>query len=89
MPDMRRRLQVPKLPIQTEKGVLGQLFGILRPAGQPQRQTVDASLVATYEPDKGAAVSVVIAIGPARILVEHDFDARLLRAIVRALGEQP
>jgi hypothetical protein len=33
--------------------------------------------------------SVVIAIGPARILVEHDFDARLLRAIVRALGEQP
>jgi hypothetical protein len=32
---------------------------------------------------------VVIAIGPARILVEHDFDARLLRAIVHALGEQP
>src|SRR5580700_2362243 len=28
---------------------------------------------------------VVIAIGPARILVEHDFDARLLRAIVHAL----
>jgi hypothetical protein len=32
---------------------------------------------------------VVIAVGPARILVEHDFDARLLRAIVHALGEQP
>lgn len=32
---------------------------------------------------------LVIAIGPARILVEHDFDARLLRAIVHALGEQP
>jgi hypothetical protein len=32
---------------------------------------------------------VIIAIGPARILVEHDFDARLLRAIVLALGEQP
>jgi hypothetical protein len=32
---------------------------------------------------------VVIAIGPARILVEHDFDARLLRAIVHALGERP
>jgi hypothetical protein len=32
---------------------------------------------------------VVIAIGPARILVEHDFDARLLRAIVHALVEQP
>jgi hypothetical protein len=31
---------------------------------------------------------VVIAIGSARILVEHDFDARLLRAIVHALGEQ-
>src|ERR1700689_4497290 len=33
--------------------------------------------------------SVVITIGPARILVEQDFDAPLLRAIVRALGEQP
>jgi len=33
--------------------------------------------------------SVVITIGPARILVEHDFDAPLLRAIVRALGERP
>jgi hypothetical protein len=33
--------------------------------------------------------AVVITIGPARILVEHDFDAPLLRAIVRALGEQP
>jgi len=32
---------------------------------------------------------VVIAIGPARILVEHDFDARLLRAVVHALGAQP
>jgi hypothetical protein len=32
---------------------------------------------------------VVIAIGPARILVEHDFDPRLLRAIVHALVEQP
>lgn len=32
---------------------------------------------------------VVIAIGPARILIEHDFDARLLRAIVHALSEQP
>ena len=32
---------------------------------------------------------VVIAIGPARILVQHDFDARLLRAIVHALGGQP
>lgn len=31
---------------------------------------------------------VVIAIGSARILVEQDFDARLLRAIVHALGEQ-
>lgn len=30
---------------------------------------------------------VVIAVGPARILVAHDFDARLLRAIVHALGE--
>lgn len=33
--------------------------------------------------------SVVVAVGPARILVGHDFDARLLRAIVHALGEQP
>jgi hypothetical protein len=32
---------------------------------------------------------VVIAVGPARILVEHDFDAQLLRAIVHALGERP
>jgi hypothetical protein len=31
---------------------------------------------------------VVIAIGPARILVQQDFDARLLRAIVHALREQ-
>jgi hypothetical protein len=35
------------------------------------------------------AASVVIAIGSARIVVEHDFDARLLRAVVHALGEQP
>jgi hypothetical protein len=33
--------------------------------------------------------AVVIAMGPARILVEHGFDSRLLRAIVHALGEQP
>jgi hypothetical protein len=33
--------------------------------------------------------SVVVAIGPARILVGPDFDAGLLRAIVHALGEQP
>ncbi len=32
---------------------------------------------------------MVIAIGPARILVEPDFDARLLRAVVHALREQP
>jgi hypothetical protein len=32
---------------------------------------------------------VVICIGPARIFVERAFDARLLRAIVHALGEQP
>jgi hypothetical protein len=32
---------------------------------------------------------VVIAVGPARIVVQHDFDARLLRAIVEALGGQP
>lgn len=32
---------------------------------------------------------VVIAVGSARILVQQDFDARLLRAIVHALGEQP
>lgn len=32
---------------------------------------------------------VVIAVGPATILVEHDFDARLLRAIVHALDERP
>lgn len=31
--------------------------------------------------------SVVIAVGTARILVQEDFDARLLRAIVHALGE--
>jgi hypothetical protein len=35
------------------------------------------------------APAVVITIGPARILVAHGFDAPLLRAIVRALGEQP
>jgi len=29
-----------------------------------------------------------IAVGPARILVEHGFDAGLLRAIVDALGER-
>jgi hypothetical protein len=32
---------------------------------------------------------LVVAIGAARILVAHDFDAQLLRAIVHALGEQP
>jgi hypothetical protein len=31
----------------------------------------------------------VIAVGSARILVQQDFDAGLLRAIVHALGEQP
>jgi len=31
--------------------------------------------------------SVVIAVGTARILVGEDFDARLLRAVVHALGE--
>jgi hypothetical protein len=43
------------------------------------------------EAPSSAAITpaVVITIGPARILVEHDFDAPLLRAIVRALGEQP
>lgn len=32
---------------------------------------------------------VVVVVGPARILVQHDFDAQLLRAVVHALGERP
>src|SRR5262245_51198939 len=32
---------------------------------------------------------VVIAIGSARILVQHNFDAQLLRAVVRAFSEGP
>jgi hypothetical protein len=38
---------------------------------------------------KTVTPAVVIAVGLARILVERDFDARLLRAIVHALSEQP
>jgi hypothetical protein len=36
---------------------------------------------------ESAAPPVVIAVGTARILVRENFDARLLRAIVHALGE--
>jgi hypothetical protein len=40
-------------------------------------------------PREPAAPAVVIAIGSVRILVERDFDGRLLRAVVHALCEQP
>jgi hypothetical protein len=62
----------------------------------PGRNRVDVALAKVVREGEQAPSStepvkapVVIAIGPARILVQHDFDARLLRAIVHALGEQP
>lgn len=62
----------------------------------PGRNRVEVALAKVVREGEEAPPStervtapVVIAIGPARILVEHDFDARLLRAIVRALDEQP
>jgi hypothetical protein len=62
----------------------------------PGRNRVDVPLARVVREGEQASSSteptvtpVVIAIGAARILVGHDFDARLLRAIVHALSEQP
>lgn len=40
-------------------------------------------------PDEPANPPVVIVVGSARILVQHDFDSQLLRAVIHALGESP
>jgi hypothetical protein len=62
----------------------------------PGRNRVDIALAKVVREGEQApsarepmTAPVVIAIGPARILVEHNFDAGLLRAIVHALREQP
>ena len=39
--------------------------------------------------DEPANPPVVVVVGAARILVQHDFDGQLLRAVVDALGNQP
>lgn len=53
------------------------LARVVREGEAPPSPTVDT-----------ANASIVIAVGAARIVVEHDFDAQLLRAVVAALGER-
>src|SRR4051812_20134039 len=46
----------------------------------------EAPAASTSDP---ANPPVVVIVGSARILVQHDFDAQLLRAVVHALCERP